>query len=61
MTMTMTMATATATATAIVHTEFVSEGETLNEEFFKGAMDRLLERFELVSSILVSRFFLVAR
>jgi len=32
----------------VVHKEFIPEGNTVNEEFFKGVMDRLLKCFERV-------------
>ena len=32
----------------IVHKEFISEGKTLNAEFYKGVMDYLLERIQQV-------------
>jgi len=31
-----------------VHTEFVPEGKTVNSEFYKGVMDRLLKRIQRV-------------
>jgi hypothetical protein len=30
----------------VVHKEFVPEGNTLNEDFYKGVMDRLLKRIQ---------------
>jgi len=32
----------------VVHKEFVPEGTTVNAEFYKGVMDRLLKRIQLV-------------
>ena len=31
-----------------MHKEFVPEGKTVNVEFYKGVMDRLLKRIQLV-------------
>jgi len=33
----------------VVHKEFVPEGKTVNAEFYKGVMDRLLKRVQRVS------------
>jgi hypothetical protein len=35
----------------IVHKEFVPEGKTVNAEFYKGVMDRLLKRIQLCSAL----------
>ena len=32
----------------VVHKEFAPEGKTVNAEFYKGVMDRLLKRIHLV-------------
>jgi hypothetical protein len=34
----------------VVHKEFVPEGKTVNTEFYKGVMDRLLKRIQWVHS-----------
>jgi len=46
-----------------VHKEFISEGKTINAEFYKGVMDRLLKRIHRVRpAAFCSRdFFLFAR
>ena len=45
----------------VVHKEFVPEGKTVNAEFYKGVMDRLLKRIQRVrSAVFCSRdFFLL--
>jgi len=46
----------------IVHKKFVQQGKTVNAEFYKGIMDRLLKRIQRVRPAgFCSRFFLVAR
>jgi hypothetical protein len=43
----------------VVHEEFVPEGETVNAEFYKGVMDRLLKHIQLVCpGVVCSRDFL---
>jgi len=32
----------------VVHKDFVTEGKTVNAEFYKGVMDRLLKRIQRV-------------
>jgi len=44
-----------------VHKEFVSEGKTVNAEFYKGEMDSLLQRIQWVRlAAFCSRIFFVA-
>jgi len=38
----------------LVHKDFVPEGKTVNAEFYKGVIDRLLKR---IHRVLLSRFF----
>jgi hypothetical protein len=47
----------------VVHKEYVPEGKTVNEEFYKGVKDRPPKVHSTGSSscVLLSRFFLVAR
>ena len=47
----------------VMHKEFVSEGKTVNVEFYKGVMDRLVNRIQRVRpAAFCSRdFFFVAR
>ena len=46
----------------VVHKEFVPEGKTVNAEFYKGVIDRILKRIQRVCpAAFHSRFFLVAR
>ena len=44
----------------VAHKEFVPEGKTVNAEFYKGVMDRLLKRIQRVrSAVFCSRDFLL--
>jgi hypothetical protein len=44
----------------VVHKEFVPEGKTVNAEFHKGVMDRLLKRIQRVRpAVFCSRDFLL--
>jgi hypothetical protein len=47
----------------VVHKELIPERKTVNAEFYKGVLDRLLWAHSTGSSscVLLSRFFLVAR
>jgi len=46
----------------IIHKEYVPKGKTVNAEFYKGVMDRLLKHNSMgsASCVLLSRLFLVA-
>jgi hypothetical protein len=46
-----------------VHKEFVPEGKTVNAEFYKGEMDRLLKRIQRVrpAAFCSQDFFFVTR
>ena len=46
-----------------MHKEFVPEGKTVNAEFYKGVMDRILKRIKRVrpDAICSREFFFVAR
>jgi hypothetical protein len=45
----------------VVHKEFVPEGKTINAEFYKGVMDRLLKRIQRVrpAAVCSRDFFLL--
>jgi hypothetical protein len=46
----------------VVHKEFVPEGKTVNAEFYKGVMDRLLKRIQRVRpAAFCSRDFFLLR
>jgi len=47
----------------VVHKEFIPEGKTVNAEFYKGVMDRLLKRIQRVrpAAFCCRDFVVVAR